>query len=297
MGRPAGTPADRLLRAAMSAAERGWPVMPLYPRSKRAVLRDWEHRATVDPETIRHWWAAQPYNIGIATGPAGLVVLDLDDAHGQPPPEPWAAEGVAHGRDVLAVLARRAGAPPPPRTYTVATPRGGEHRYFLAPAHHHLRCTVGSLGWRVDTRASGGYVTGAGSVHNGRIYTVADPSPVAPLPEWLVTALTPPPPREPAHPHLPSRRADAYLRAIVEDEADRVAHAVVGERNTTLFKAAATLGSLVAGGELDEHTARAVLDDAAATHLGVEGFTATESARTIDSGLRHGARQPRRLRD
>nr|BFE99310.1 hypothetical protein GCM10020241_09860 [Streptoalloteichus tenebrarius] len=271
--------------------------MPLCPGAKRPVLRDWEHRATVDPEIIHGWWAEQPYNIGIATGPAGLLVIDLDDAHGQPPPEPWASWGVRHGRDVLAFLAREAGAPPPPRTYTVGTPRGGEHHYFLAPAGQRTRSTVGTLGWRVDTRGDGGYVIGAGSVHQGRRYTVLDPAPVAPLPRWLAEALTPPPPPEPRPLHLPSRRADAYLRAIVEDEAARVAHAPVGERNITLFKAAATLGALVAGGELDEWTARRVLREAAAVHLGVEGFTDTETARTITSGLRHGARQPRRLRD
>ena len=82
--------------------------------------------------------------IGIACQPAGLLVIDLDAGHGHPPP-PWADLGVTHGRDVLRILADRAGAPDPINTYTVATPRG-EHRYFLTPPGVALRNSFAALG-------------------------------------------------------------------------------------------------------------------------------------------------------
>jgi hypothetical protein len=112
-----------LLRAALEAAERGWPVFPLVPRGKKPAIDGWQQRATCDPGRIRRWWTRYPRcNVGINCGPAGLLVLDLDAAHGRVP-EQWARHGVTHGRDVLGLLAQLAGEPDPVDTFTVATPR------------------------------------------------------------------------------------------------------------------------------------------------------------------------------
>lgn len=114
------TKLGRLGQAALAAAEAGHYVFPLHPRTKFPAVEKWEQAATRDPEQIRQWWSARPYNLGIATGPSGLVVVDLDDAHGEPAPEPWT--GATGGRDVLARLAAKAGQPVPAGTYTVSTP-------------------------------------------------------------------------------------------------------------------------------------------------------------------------------
>jgi hypothetical protein len=84
----------RLLTAALAAAAQGFHVFPLRPGTKRPALhgekscprtgpcrdghRGWEQRATTDLGRIRQCWSAAPFNIGIATGPSGLVVVDLD---------------------------------------------------------------------------------------------------------------------------------------------------------------------------------------------------------------------------
>jgi hypothetical protein len=83
-----------LFSAALAAADRGWHVFPLQRGTKRHTLhgeaacpgtgpcadghRKWEQRATTDPDRIRAAWSRTPYNIGIATGPSALVVVDLD---------------------------------------------------------------------------------------------------------------------------------------------------------------------------------------------------------------------------
>ncbi|WP_447002392.1 bifunctional DNA primase/polymerase [Saccharothrix isguenensis] len=267
-------------------------MFPVVPGGKTPVVRDWESRATTDSGRILRWWAGDPRrNVGIAVGRSGLVVVDLDGARGDAPPERFA--GARHGLDVLAMLAAGVGEQVPVDTYTVATPRG-RHLYFLAPQGVELRNTAARLGWRVDTRGHGGYVVGAGSSRAEGVYRVIRRAPVADLPAWLTEALTPPSPVDPAPPmRLSRRRASAYVRAIVEGEVHEVAAARTGVRHDTLFKAAWTLGRLVGAGELDEREAWHVLLDASTRHVGVDGYTAREVRRTIRDGVDYGKRRPR----
>jgi len=126
-----------LQAAALAAAEMGWHVFPCAPGSKRPALKDnWQDLATTDPDRIRCWWGRQPYNIGIACGPSGLVVIDLD-ADGAPH-DGTARDGASrdgpyrdgpsqHGTASLELLCRAHGQRYPGDTYTVDTPSGGCH--------------------------------------------------------------------------------------------------------------------------------------------------------------------------
>jgi hypothetical protein len=287
-------PRNVFLSAALAAADRGWSVFPLVPGRKTPAIRDWEKRATNDRHQICRWWAGNPTsNVGVAAGKSGLLVVDLDQGREGPPPERFA--GARNGRDVLVMLAAEAGAEPPADTYTVTTP-SGFHLYFRSPAGLALRNTAGSLGWRIDTRAHGGYVVGAGSRRNDGSYQVTHRAPIAVLPDWLARALTPSPRYEPGPPmRLSRRRASAYVRAIVDHEAHDVAIARTGTRHHTLLKAARTLGRLVSGDELADDDARDALRDAAAGHIGVDGCTADEVVQTIDDGIAYGKQLPRRI--
>jgi hypothetical protein len=138
-----------LTRYALAAAARGWHVFPLTPNDKRPLpgFTAWEQHATTDTALIRHMWAHSPFNIGIACGPSGLVVLDLDvpkpDEH---PPTDWALPGIHDGADVLAWLCEHAGQPLPLETFMVRTRRGGTHLYFTASDDTDLRNSAGKLG-------------------------------------------------------------------------------------------------------------------------------------------------------
>ena len=116
---------------------------------------------------VARWWARHPTdNIAIATGPAGLVVVDLDQTRpGDRPPAD--RPGATGGADVLDQLADQHGQTLT-ATWTVQTASGGRHRYYRAPKGAGLRNTAGRAGWKIDTRAGGGYVVAAGSTVAGR---------------------------------------------------------------------------------------------------------------------------------
>jgi hypothetical protein len=273
----------RLLSRALQLAERGWYVFPLRPSDKRPLpgFTKWETRATTDQAQITRWWTAAAYNIGIATGPSGLLVIDCDTPVGADPSQ-WRRVG-----DVVEVAGHRL-----PKTFTVRTPSGGLHLYFNAPDQL-LGNTAGKLGQGIDTRGVGGYVLGPGSVCCAAYYTIIDRSPVERLPEWIIEALRPT--TSAVREAAPVRQyQDRYLKAILEGEADRVRTAAPGSRNNALNVAAFILGQLVANGKIRELDAWQVLHPAARKHIGIQGFTESEMNRTIQSGLTAGIRNASR---
>ena len=305
---------DELRHWALHLAEQGWPIFPLRPGSKVPALHrfdrcprtgacfsghvGWEQRATTDPQVIERCWRHDAYNIGLATGPAGLVVLDLDVAkHGEVPPQGWNMLGVSTGSEVLADLAERASITIPD-TYAVTTPSGGMHLYFRAPREVELRNTQGEhgLGWLIDTRAHGGYVVAPGSLVPPAGYELLDDHEPAELPGGLVQRLTPKP-REPisAPREIGSANRPRYVRSALDREAKRVAGALPGARNKALFIAACALGQLVAGGALDETEMRSVLERASQPHVDAGAYSDYQRHSTIASGLQAGASRPRPL--
>jgi hypothetical protein len=312
------------LDVALAAAARGWRVFPVRLGDKlpafpdhtfdrcagsdprcRAVGRHvtWEARATTDPARIRRAWSARPYNVGIACGPPGLVVVDLDTAKpGQTPPPEWADAAVGNGADVFGVLCARHASNDAREvfdTYTVRTAGAGTHLYYQhppdGPQRRNTRGDIGGgLGWLVDTRAWGGYVVAAGSVVNGRPYVVQHNADPLALPGWLAGLLhpTPLPEARPVVATLGTGRRAAYLRACVDRQIAHLA-AATSNRNDALFISAANLGELVAGGALDETYVEQVLTEAAHT-IGLHRDPPPgQIRRTIASGLRAGARRPR----
>jgi hypothetical protein len=282
-------------RAALAAAEDGYFVFPLRPGKKVPAIRQWQQAATQDPRVIERWWRYGCPNIGIAAGPSRILVLDLDVGHSDKPPTQWA--GAHDGHDVLARITATAGHIIPD-TRTVTTPSGGRHLYFRAPLEPALRNTTNQLGWCIDTRGVGGYVVGPGSsLPTGR-YELIRAAPVAELPAWLLTALTPAPPRPAVAPVIefaaPRHRA-AYVGAIVAAECRAITEAPIGKRHHTLLRASRNLGRLVGGGALAASTARHALVDAARGYVGVEDYTAHQVDCDVADGLAYGAQLPRFL--
>jgi putative DNA primase/helicase len=153
------------LEFALRAAERGWPVLPLYSvedgectcgiqdcskAGKHPFTSHGVKDATTDKNQIRAWWRENPNaNIGIATGTTSkLVVLDIDPRNG--------------GDESLRQLEEECGALP--NCPTVLTGGGGKHFYFRLPSGVAVKSKRG-LRPGIDVCAEGSYVVAVGSTH------------------------------------------------------------------------------------------------------------------------------------
>ncbi|MEU7283376.1 bifunctional DNA primase/polymerase [Streptomyces sp. NPDC045431] len=289
---------NTLLYAALDAAARGWHVFPLRPGSKRpaghperdcprtgecaAGHRKWEQRATTDPNLIERIWQHRPYNVGIATGPSGLLVVDLDMPKGK------SSSGTPSGVTTFKALCERAGQAVP-TTRTVRTASGGLHLYFAAPAGMRLTNTAGTLAPLVDTRAWGGYVVAPGSTIPAGAYEVFTAAPVAEAPGWLLDALKPV--RRPTKPlSLPRPgRATRLAEVALERETAAVAGAAEGGRNARLLAGARAMGRFVAWGDLP----RTVVEEAFQQAGEAAGLSPAECRATIRSALNWSIRTAR----
>ena len=284
---------EHLLTAALDAAARGWRVFPLRPGTKRPALhgeatcprtgacasghRKWEQRATTDPDRIRAAWSRAPFNVGIATGPSGLLVVDLDM------PKTHSHKGSSDAPDgaaTFAALCERAGHAIPD-TYRVRTASGGTHLYFTAPAGLRLSNTAGTIGELVDTRAWGGYVVAAGSITPTGAYEALSASVAAPVPSWLLSILQPAPRAVQAPSGPVTAQSRSYADTALANETRNVATAQHGGREAALFRAARALGRLVAWGDLPRHVVEQALQEAGES----TGLTAAECRSTLRSAL------------
>ncbi|MGY6025183.1 bifunctional DNA primase/polymerase [Streptomyces spinosirectus] len=281
---------EHLLNAALTAAERGWHVFPLRPGTKRPALHGaancprtgacsnshlkWEDRATTDADRIRAAWSRAPFNVGIATGPSGLLVVDLDV------PKDKGSADAPDGAATFAALCERTGNAVPD-TYRVRTASGGEHLYFTTPAGVRLTNTAGTVGELVDTRAWGGYVVAAGSTTPDGAYEALCGPETLRVPPWLQSILRPAP-RAPQPPSMAvAGQSSRYADVALTNETRNVATAQHGERERKLFTAARALGRFVAWGDLPRHVVEQALQEAGEG----AGLSVAECRSTLRSAL------------
>jgi Bifunctional DNA primase/polymerase, N-terminal len=263
---------------AAALAGQGFHIFPCLPGDKRPAVDRWEQRASADPAHVAEAWRTRfsGHNVGVACGPSRLVVLDLD-CHGGLPDD-WRLPGIVDGSDVLAQLCEWAGQPWP-YTHWVATPSGGWHLYFRAPAGAAIRNSASLIGPQIDVRGAGGYVVGAGSTVDGQPYKVLDSQPPAPLPEWIARMLT--------RPHTTPRPAEPRGgRTVTPGRLDGLVRTVEtaqpGQRNDALYWAACRAAEL----DADPGEVTGALLAAALT----AGLTEHEARRTIGSAMGGGRR-------
>jgi hypothetical protein len=193
---------------ALEAAARGWRVIPLAVHGKKPLISEWPLRASCDPNQIRKWAAEFPgCNWGVATGPqSGIFVVDADTD------------------DAIEKLKELGPLPP---TFTVETSKGA-HLYLRYPEGAEIGNPVKKIEG-IDIRGKNGQVVQPFSIHpSGAIYTIADDTPPAEAPEWLLKRLA----------QINSDNGTAVPRAERLENSNRVTK---GRRNFTLTSFAGSL--------------------------------------------------------
>ncbi|MBT2440053.1 bifunctional DNA primase/polymerase [Streptomyces sp. ISL-36] len=280
------------LAHALSAAERGLPVIPL-SANKLPALRSPHraqpaptrcrgecglpghgvHDATTDPAAVRALFAAAPWatGYGIACGRPShhLIGVDLDV---KPSPTDTGTVAPTDSTAELRHLALEHLFTLPP-TVTVLTPSGGRHLWLTGPPDVVVPNSASRLAPGIDIRGAGGYLVGPGSVTARGAYRLAPDTAhlaPAPCPRALLDLIAPPaPPPRAHHPgHADPRRGQGLIHFVL------TAHE--GQRNTRLFWAACrayesglgdclteALTTAAVRTGLPEHEARATIDSAA----------------------------------
>jgi hypothetical protein len=156
------------LEIATPLIQRGIPVIPVRPQSKRGVREDQFDVATTDINVVRGWNDENnTYNVGCVGTPEGVVILDADNP------------------ELISRIESETGQRMPP-TFTVRS--GGKklpHLYFRQNEMSRAIGNKKASGW-FDLQSANKYVVGPGSVlEDGGTYDVIDDSPVADFPEWL----------------------------------------------------------------------------------------------------------------
>ena len=244
-----------MLNAAIALVRRGWHVHILRPGTKVPATPNGQKDATIDIDVLTEWWTRQPDgNPAVACEPSGLYVVDVDMGPGKVGEASWAALTERHGHV---------------DTFTVRTRSGGLHFYYAMPDGDPLRNTASKLAKDIDTRGNG-YVVAPGAVVDGSPYRVEHDIPVAPLPLWIIDALTStttvhsvPDPFAPAGAHRPpASTSDVHAR--LAELCGELAAAPEGQGNDTAARIAFMVGGYCGAGQLTEHEATSALLDAIA---------------------------------
>ena len=246
------------LTKALALAEWGLPVHPC-AASKRPTSPHGFQDATRDPAAVCRLWRDHPGPlIGVPTGKStGLFVLDID---------------IAKHEAAAQWLERHASCLPDTRSHR--TRSGGLHLLFKH--HPGLRNTQGRLALGVDTRGEGGYcLWWPAAIEHGH-----HRAPLAEIPDWLITALTPPPPE--TRPAMSRPRTPEAARAKIEGIVGTVAAGNEGQRNSLVYWGACRLAELVKQAVITRGDAVALAVEAARQ----AGLSVAEANRTVASAFR-----------
>lgn len=138
----------------------GAKFFPADARTKKPIITGWQEEATGDTETLKRWARKFPGCAwGVACGPSGFHVIDVDGAHGE-----------------LSILGRDL-----PPTLEVRTQSGNRHLYYRGSTASRNARPDDEIK-KVDFKSVGGLVIAPGSLG----YEVTERRPIADAPAWSV---------------------------------------------------------------------------------------------------------------
>jgi len=198
---------------ALAMVARGIPVIPVLPRSKKAVLKNWQNRATTDTGQIEKWSQEYPdYNVAAVATIGGIWVLDCDV-----PDLPTTIESETSQAF--------------PQTFSVRSNKGLHFYFKQTTASQSLKKNIQLKDLKgnvlCDVKVHNGYVVGPGSIHpSGKPYGVVNDIEIIEAPDFLVAWIK----QRHEHAEADEQQHGANAEKVTE-----------GARNTSLFKQACKL--------------------------------------------------------
>jgi putative DNA primase/helicase len=246
----------RNLDAALKLARLGVPVFPCNAdKVPYLKLGPGFGGATTDPDLIKEWWSKWPDAlVSVRTG-IKFVVLDIDCAKHVEAAQ-W------YGKANL------------PITRTHVTRSGGRHLLFQPDER--FRNTTSRVCVGVDTKG----INGCAIWWPACGFEVLHGDVLAPVPEWIIKALKPPPPI--VQPSSREVKTSAQAQRKVGGIIRTIAGAREGERNAVVFWGASRLAELVAQSLISSPDAIAIVIEAASR----AGLPPDEARATARSALR-----------
>lgn len=164
------------MKAALVYASRlKWRLLPVEPKGKKPILKDWPRLATSDAKTIKQWSEKYPdANLGVATGDTFFVV-DVDPRNG--------------GVETLEALEQEHGKLPE----TVRARTAGDGWHYLLRAPEGVKIGNGKLGPGIDIKGTGGQIVICpSSTEKGSYRWEVDPwdNEIAMSPAWVLERIT-----------------------------------------------------------------------------------------------------------
>ena len=254
-----------------------FPIQPNrktpYPHILDEMNRGGFYAATTNEDQIKLWQTNLPNcNWAVATGKeSGIWVLDIDVKNG--------AQGDKSFYKMIE------GQEKWPETFTVKTPSGGLHYYFIYDERIKNLVNIGDFGG-IDIKTTGGYVLCPPSVLPNGAYSVVNNCEIIKAPEWFIELLTKKEiikhkkELEPIELETARRRAkiiyDKYISSVSK-----------GSRNNTCMQMCCQMrDNIVPIGVAEEYVHSFVLA------INESDFTYNEALKTLYSAYKYTPREP-----
>jgi Bifunctional DNA primase/polymerase, N-terminal len=236
------------------------------------------YSATIDPAVVgRDFGQNSNALIAVPMGRrTGVFAIDVDAS------PPHAHDGVAAWQ----ALEGKHGATP---TRIHLTSTGGLHLLFLWPQERPVGCAVKGLPKGVECKGECGSIIFPPSERGDGKYSVVSDIDPAHAPDWLLDMVAPVGGARPATPRFyPKTQVDGegspYGLKALDNACAKLARAGPGERDRAVGENALAIGSLAAGGELDERHALQSLKHAAQSNPGSDANYCDKIERAFETG-------------
>jgi hypothetical protein len=275
----AASRAGSTLDAALAFAQADVPVFPVSSVGQKKPLNaHGVYSATTDPVVVgRDFGQHSNALIAVPMGRrTGVFAIDVDAA------PPHAHDGIAAWRALEANYGVT-------QTRIHRTASGGLHLLFCWPPERQIGCAVKGLPKGIECKGEGGSIIFPPSERSAGKYSVVSDVDPAHAPDWLLDMVAPVGVTRAATPlvyrktHVDAEGSPYGLKAL-DNACAKLVSALPGERDRAIGENVLAIGSLAAGGELDEHLALQSLKRASQSNPGSDSNYWDKIERAFETG-------------